>query len=746
MKLVIFFGLRHIWGDGDCSVDDFVTDTPQTNFYYRNCHPEGTATNSCNTSEPSMFMNYMDYVDDDCMNLFSLGQKERMVIIVNNSPRRASLLTSPALNEPLPLDAAIADIPSPAIGVCDNLITPTITIINAGEEQITQIEINVKVNNISLGQQSFPISLNASKDTTLIFSSYPLPQFGSQEITATIISANGRVDDSITNDTFTKDVFYSEQVTTLNEEFTTWPESWDVRSEAPISNWNYLQAPNLTIENKAAALNYYQQPSAFEDQLITPIMDLSSYNTPYFLFDHAYGQRQQITDNLTILVSTDCGNTFTDTLFIKSGGELATTFIPVNFTPSGSIDWRTNLLDLSNYNLPVQLAFVGKSDGGNNIYLDNFKLVDGSYEDIGVVGLANESGTYSSFINAIGIIIENSGATAVNSLEIEASENDLIIGTQVFDNLNIGPGQQEVLDFNNIFSTGSQNLKFKLMLNDDNPSNNEISTTSNFIDSKEVIPFRERFNADGWNSADEWTITTLYDDQKWVTWSQESGFMSYQAFTKGNIGLHDWLVTPLFDLSQNSLASLQFDIAYASNDENNEVLRVWVSTNGGQSFNNLLRTYNPTQMQTATSNEEWTPANTEDWKTMFFDLSDFAGEENVLIGFESIDGDGNNIYLDNIELFVSNEQNNIEIEDNKMAIYPNPVADLDAKITFNLDAKQNVEVRIIDVQGNIISDQSFTDVLNQTFPIELSTKMNGIYIIQAVGADFSDVSRILVSK
>jgi hypothetical protein len=532
----------------------------------------------------------------------------------------------------------------------------------------------------------------------------------------------------------------------LNEEFDTWPDSWAVRSEAPISNWNYDQAPNLEVQNKAAVLNYYQKFSSFEDQLITPIMDLSGYNTPYFLFDHAYGERYRHADKLTVLVSTDCGNTFTDTLFIKSGSELATTEFPVKFTPSGSIDWRTNILELSNYDQPIQLAFVGKSEGGNNVFLDNFKLIDGTYEDFSIVGLANESGTFSSGINSLGIIIENSGATSLNNIEIEALENDIVIGNQIFNNLNIVSGRQEVLNFNNIFSAGSQNLRFKLMVNDANQSNNEFITTSNFIESRRLIPFREKFSSSAWNSTDDWTVTTLYDDQKWVTWSQTSGFMSYQAFTKGNIGLHDWLVTPLFDLSQNNLASIQFDLAYASNEQNNEVLRVWVSTNGGVSFDHLLETLTPDQMETAVSNDEWAPVTLDDWQTMFFDLSDYTGEENVLIAFESIDGDGNNIYLDNIELFVSNEQNDIEIETNEMAIYPNPVSDLNAKITFNLDVKQDIDIRIIDVQGNIISDQSFKDVLNQTFPIELSTHMNGIYIVQAIGADFNKVSRILVSK
>lgn len=38
----------------------------------------------------------MDYTDDSCMNIFTQDQKERMIVIMNNAPRRASLLTSMA--------------------------------------------------------------------------------------------------------------------------------------------------------------------------------------------------------------------------------------------------------------------------------------------------------------------------------------------------------------------------------------------------------------------------------------------------------------------------------------------------------------------------------------------------------------------------------------------------------------------------------------------------------------------------
>lgn len=70
-----WLGLNHTWGDEDnCNVDDGVEDTPLQQQAYRDC-PTGDQF-SCNSQD--MYMNFMDLVNDDCMNLFTQGQKIRM--------------------------------------------------------------------------------------------------------------------------------------------------------------------------------------------------------------------------------------------------------------------------------------------------------------------------------------------------------------------------------------------------------------------------------------------------------------------------------------------------------------------------------------------------------------------------------------------------------------------------------------------------------------------------------------------
>jgi PKD repeat protein len=89
-------GLRHIWGDGsNCSATDYCGDTP----------PSDAANYGCPLTHAScggldMVQNYMDYTNDACMNLFTANQVSRMWTVLQNSPRRNSLLTSQACIPP----------------------------------------------------------------------------------------------------------------------------------------------------------------------------------------------------------------------------------------------------------------------------------------------------------------------------------------------------------------------------------------------------------------------------------------------------------------------------------------------------------------------------------------------------------------------------------------------------------------------------------------------------------------------
>lgn len=82
-----YLGLRHIWGDGDCTMDDGIDDTPNADSESEfDCDD---SKNSCldtiqGIDLPDMIENYMDYSAEDCQNTFTQGQVDLMRGVLEN--------------------------------------------------------------------------------------------------------------------------------------------------------------------------------------------------------------------------------------------------------------------------------------------------------------------------------------------------------------------------------------------------------------------------------------------------------------------------------------------------------------------------------------------------------------------------------------------------------------------------------------------------------------------------------------
>lgn len=149
-----FLGLRHIWGDedfgqGPCDATDYTSDTPNQDeeTFGVPSHPYADACSSA-----IMFQNYMDYTDDVAMNLFTADQVERMVTVLENSPRRNTLSASHGLIEPpqTPVDLALASVDFPSAITCSdnrsNKTPVTVTVENVGGTILDDISYSVSVN------------------------------------------------------------------------------------------------------------------------------------------------------------------------------------------------------------------------------------------------------------------------------------------------------------------------------------------------------------------------------------------------------------------------------------------------------------------------------------------------------------------------------------------------------------------------------------------------------------------------
>jgi len=107
-----WLGLRHMWGDGNC-LTDFCNDTPwhKSPTSGGACKTFPYLVNECGTGQSPngrMFMNYMDYSDDDCMYMFTPDQTTRMQTAMSQGSFRNLLGTHG-------LCSGIPPVPGPAV-------------------------------------------------------------------------------------------------------------------------------------------------------------------------------------------------------------------------------------------------------------------------------------------------------------------------------------------------------------------------------------------------------------------------------------------------------------------------------------------------------------------------------------------------------------------------------------------------------------------------------------------------------
>ncbi|GAA4751621.1 M43 family zinc metalloprotease [Flavisolibacter ginsenosidimutans] len=156
-----WLGLKHIWGDAQCG-DDGIGDTPPQGGYTLNC-PSGFRSTCSNGETGDMYMNYMDYTADACMNLFTQGQKKKMRASFDANGPRAAMLQSKGLREPWLEEAARIDGVTPSGAVFPNpasneislnlgtaSVGKTIRIFNANGVQVHIFQLTTAVQKLNL--------------------------------------------------------------------------------------------------------------------------------------------------------------------------------------------------------------------------------------------------------------------------------------------------------------------------------------------------------------------------------------------------------------------------------------------------------------------------------------------------------------------------------------------------------------------------------------------------------------------
>lgn len=732
-----FFGLRHIWGDdsGGCDADDFVSDTPKQGGNSSGCptHPRS----SCGTV--NMFQNYMDYTADACMNLFTKEQMTRMTTVLENSPRRASLLTSQGLNEPLFVqnDLGVKKVISPVESYCSTTLAPIVEIRNYGTNVVTSAKIQLLVNGVLSEAQSLTMSLGVLESTQVNFAPVGVT-FGSNEVQFVITEVNGTTDQNPGDNSLTVPFHVPvRESIPFSENFNSFPTKWTIRNPDGQITWDLATAPRESSTNKAMRLNLFDYEESYGevDALVSPVLDLTLAPVASIVFDVAYTRYLSSNDRLKIVVLSDCEALDEGTVvFEQMGSALRTTnSVAGGFVPVGSVDWKREFINISQFigQPNIQLAFVAISDWGNNMYLDNISVLTTELEDVELQGIESPSFiTCDPNTNPV-IVVQNIGTKVINSLTVQYSVNG-VPNQFTVNNLNASLGDEFKIALPALNLTLPSNTISVSLVNpngqtDQSPANNSNTFTILVDQTVERIPTRQNFDA----GLGAWKTFNPDDGKNWeLTNTNFNGSIYFNAHNNTATNEISWLVSPVLDFSSVTEASLVFDYSYRQGVGRNESLQVYGSKDCGATFDAIT----PVDLSAEADQFAWAPTDEEDWIHDFIvNLNDYAGESSVRIAFAVINGNGNNLFLDNLEFFVSDNPVLIAAAEPYNIYGYNLTTPTESKLqlTFNLDERSEVEYTIVDMMGKTLGSARLTDVLNQTYRIDEADQLaTGTYMLR----------------
>ncbi len=385
------FNLYHIWGDdgGACTGSDLCADTPNQADATSGCftYPH---TDGCATTNPGiMYENYMDYSDDVCLNLFTANQKTRMLAVLNTAPYNA-LQTSTACGAPVTVsnDAGIFAIGTPNGNICGTSFIPSVTLKNFGSNNLTSCTINYRVD--ATANQTYSWSGTLTPGSTAIVA---LPSVTTTAATHTFTCytsmpnnvADGLATNDQTTSTFTCVAGGGSLPFFEGFEGTTFvPAGWALNNPDGGVTWARTTACAKTGVASAKMDNWgYQGGNGQIDEMTAPPLNLSTVTSPVLTFQVAntyWTVPQTMSDTLEVLVSSNCGATWTS-VYKKWGTALSTapplSSNTVGFVPSAS-QWRLETVSLLPYQSSTTLyvKFRNISDYEDNTYIDDINIMN----------------------------------------------------------------------------------------------------------------------------------------------------------------------------------------------------------------------------------------------------------------------------------------------------------------------------------------------------------------------------------
>ncbi len=729
-----FLGLRHIWGDGGCSVDDYCDDTPDSNTFTSGCNLSKT---SCNSLD--MVQNFMDYTNDECMTLFTADQKDRMRIVIENSPRRLSLTTSPGLLEPIPLnyDLALFPINQTFNSNCTNEFLPVVGVRNQGSDSLYNFSILLLLNGVSVEQITYLDTIASGDELIVAFDSLSFNNFGSYELTykATL---NNLVDERISNNEV-KEFYQRHRSRNLpyKKDFKQGLTDWLVQNPDGEETWVSLEGyVGVPLFDKRTNLGE-------KDALISPIFNFTQLDIPALNLVYAQAA-DSVAHQLAIYASYDCGATFPDLIYRSQRTDVATAYKDIEgFVPEYRLDWDSLYIDLDNLRNESSVCFrlEVENRGTDNFYLSEFGLAESNIPEkrVSPVNWKKANSLYCEENLMTTLTIKNTGRTVVNNFTVTIKNGNEVLQELAFNEL-LFSNQVKLLDlpaFEAPTNSGTLQLVVKTEFDE------EIIEASIFLPyalscTEELPPIRLDLSK---ASNENWFVFNPDQQSSWMFNNEKNAMSSESAFAVNELE-QDWLISPIIDVSRIDFLSLIFKVAYHKPYTQNEGLEIYLFDASGVFNETLIYKKVGDSLATSFGNED---AFEPQFRNELIDISAYTFKEKIRVAIKALHDNGANIYLKDVTLFLGQETPPIYPNTRKQfVVYPNPVTDGILNLHFNLTLADEGTFQVLDTQGKVILKFTEPKILNQFITFDVSSLATGLYLLNFQSSNLNESVRFLV--
>ncbi len=188
----------------------------------------------------------------------------------------------------------------------------------------------------------------------------------------------------------------------------------------------------------------------------------------------------------------------------------------------------------------------------------------------------------------------------------------------------------------------------------------------------------------------------------------------------------DELIGPNIILSGDDI-NLSFQIGYQkyNSSSKQDTLQVFLSNDCGQNFSNKIFEKGGEDLSTVDEiTANFIPENNNQWREEIVELSDFSGSE-IMIKFVTTNLRGNNIVIDNVNIYNANTNNLAEDKQIELSLHPNP-----STRKFELSSNYSIkQIRVYNTLGTILI-QTILDKEIKKYDIDLNRQVAGMYFIQ----------------